>query len=259
MRNLFLGAAAALLACAVPGLASAHTGYADVAYSHSSVDFGAGDNEDINVGAVNGVAAFDLGGVGAQVGVGYANLNPDDGDNADDWHAEGHLYTRNDQWQLGAGAAYSHVDGTGANTDEWTVGAEALFFAARTTWGATLSYSDADDADLKETALTGDVRHFVTDNFSLGANVGYGSIDVGGPGGNDDEWHAGVGAEYQLAGSPISVFGGYEHTDISDADVKSDAFTIGARWNFGGSLFDRDRSGANLHPLGGVEERVFGL
>ncbi|MES1156514.1 MAG: outer membrane beta-barrel protein [Alphaproteobacteria bacterium] len=259
MRNLLLGAAAALMACALPSLASAQTGYADVSYSHASVDLGAGDNQDFNAGAVNGVAAFDLGEAGVQIGAGYANLNPDHGDNVDDWHAEGHVYKRTDNWQLGGGAAYSHYDGDGANADEWTVGAEALFFAARTTWGATLSYSDADDADLKETALTGEVRHFVSDNFSLGANVGYGSIDTSGPGGNDDEWSAGVGAEYQFANSPISVFGGYEHTDISDEDVKSDAVTIGARWNFGGSLFDRDRSGANLHQLRGVEEHVFGI
>ena len=59
---------------------------------------------------------------------------------------------------------------------------------------------------------------------------------------------ANVGAEYQLASLPISFVGQYAHNEIDTDgfDGDSDVVSIGVRWNFGGTLIQRDRSGAGL-------------
>ncbi|HVY84224.1 MAG TPA: outer membrane beta-barrel protein [Caulobacterales bacterium] len=247
MRKFILAAAAAALLCGAPAVASAQTGYVGLSYTHDSIDPG---SFDVDVGAIDGVAAFDLGGPGLQVGAGYANISPDGGDDADDWHVDAHLFARNDQWQWGGAVAYENVDfGGGDNTDVWTGAAEMLFFQPDVTWGATLSYSDASDIDASAWNLNGEARYFFNDNFRVDGNVGLGTADLGGADDSDNTWQAGIGAEYQFASMPISIYGGYEHynIDTSGDNVDNDALTIGARWNFGGTLRDRDRSGANLH------------
>ena len=83
-----------------------------------------------------------------------------------------------------------------------------------------------------------------------GGDFGFGSIEGGGP--DTDVSTIGLGGEYQFASAPISVFGGYRHSEIDDVDIESDALTIGVRYNFGGSLFDRNRSGASLSRGAGL-------
>ena len=64
----------------------------------------------------------------------------------------------------------------------------------------------------------------------------------------------GVGAEYEFAGTPFSLTGGYERTTLDDFDVDADTFQIGLRYSFGGGLQARDRAGANLgRTIGGVK------
>ena len=108
---------------------------------------------------------------------------------------------------------------------------------------------DAFDADIW--AVRGEVRHFVTDNFRLTGSLGYATVDVG-P--NIDTWNAGVEAEYQFAETPFSVVAGYEHADSDDINSNADTFRIGFRYTFGGTLKDRDQSGASL----GSASKLFG-
>ncbi|HVZ99929.1 MAG TPA: outer membrane beta-barrel protein [Caulobacterales bacterium] len=248
MRKLILGAAAALLVCGLPAVASAQSGYVGLSYTHDNVDPG---DFDVDVGAVDATAAFDFGSFGAQVGGGYANLSPDGGDDADDWHVDGHLFVRNDTWQFGGGVAYENVDfGGGDDGDVWTGALETLFFQPNVTWGATLAYSDSSDFDTTAWNLNGEARYFLNDNLRIDGNIGLGTVDFGAGNDDNDAWSAGVGGEFQFASVPISVFGGYEHYNLDvggGPDLENDALTIGARWNFGGTLRDRDRSGANLH------------
>ena len=121
-----------------------------------------------------------------------------------------------------------------------------------------MSYSTADDLDVDVTAIDGELRFFPSDNTRISGNVGYGNFDAG-AGVDDNFWSLGVGGEFQFDAYPVSLFAGYQRTSFDEADLESDAINVGVRWNFGGTLFDRDRSGANLGGTRGVVSRLFAL
>ncbi|MEJ0060923.1 MAG: hypothetical protein WDM79_15685 [Terricaulis sp.] len=259
MRNLLLSAAAALMAVALPGVAAAQSGYVGAYYTNAEIDTGA-DN-DVDAYGLDGVVAFDAGALGVQLGANYGTLDGD-GDEVDAYGVDGHLFTRNAQWQLGGGVAVEKLDGDGSEIDEWTVAAEGLYFLDRATVGAALSYGESDlgggGGDLETVALDGEFRYFVSDNFRIDANAGFGNAEAD-VGGDADFWGAGVGAEYQLSSVPVSLVANYDHVNVDDSGFEADAFTVGARWNFGGTtLLERDRSGANLSKPRGLFGRLFG-
>jgi hypothetical protein len=261
MRILLLSAAAALLACAAPGVASAQSGYVGASYANSDIDVG-GPSQDVDTIGAHGVVAFDAGALGVQLGANYGNLDADGAD-VDAYGVDGHLYSRGSQWQFGGGVAYEKLDGDGAEIDEWTVAGEALYFMDRSTVGAALSYGESDagggGGDLETIALDGEFRYFATDNLRLEVNAGFGNAEAD-VGGDTDFWAAGVGAEYQFASVPVSIFGGYDHVNADDSDFEGDSISVGARWNFGGTtLMERDRSGANLKTPQGLFGRLFGV
>jgi hypothetical protein len=258
MRNLILSAAAALLVCALPGVAAAQSGYIDLSYGNNSVDLGGGD-ADYDVGAIGGAVSLDAGSLGVQLGARYANASADGGGDVDGLSGDAHLFTRGQQWQFGAGIGLTSYDGgAGADYEDATIAGEALYFMDRATIAGAVSYSTADDLDVDTTAIDGEVRFFPSDNTRLSANVGFGNFDAGG-GADDNFVSLGVGGEYQFDAYPVSLFAGYQRTSFDEADVESDSLNVGVRWNFGGSLFDRDRSGANLSAPRGVASRLLGL
>ena len=242
MRSLIIGAAA-LLAVAAPGVAMAQTGYADASYSSASVDTGFGDN-DSDGWNVGGAVAFDAYSLGFQLDADVGSSDADVGGDSDTWNVGGHVFTRNDTFLVGGFVNAGNVDSDGGDTDYWTVGAEGQYYLDRTTLDASLSYTEADDADLNVTAVDVGATYFVTDNFSVDGGVGFANLDGGGD--DADALSVGVGAEYQLASIPVSFFGGYAHTEIDDLDTDSDTLNVGVRYNWGGTLFDRNRAGASL-------------
>jgi hypothetical protein len=239
MRKLLIAAAAAaLMAIAAPGAASAQTGYVGLNYSNGSVD----DSDFDGVGA-EGVVAFDAGALGVQLDAGYNNIDPDNGDSADAWNVGAHVYSRGQQWLVGGFASYADID----SDNGYTVGAEARRYFSRTTVGAALTYANSDDIDADGWIVDGDVKHFYTDNWSVGAGLSFASYDVGSE--NVDSWGANVGTEYQFASLPVSLYAQYAHNEYNPDnfdDFDADVVTLGVRWNFGGSLIERDRSGAGL-------------
>jgi hypothetical protein len=56
---------------------------------------------------------------------------------------------------------------------------------------------------------------------------------------------------------PVSLLAGYTHWELDDVPVESEAFTIGARWNWGGTLVERDRAGFR-NTASSVVGRYFG-
>ncbi|MDX2277611.1 MAG: hypothetical protein NW206_19345 [Hyphomonadaceae bacterium] len=248
MRSLIL-AAAALVAVAAPGVALAQTGYADVSYTNVSTDTGFGD-DDADGWAAGGAVAFDAYALGVQLDAGYSNTSADSGGDVDSWSLGGHVFKRYDNFLVGGFAGVGNVDADSAgDSDYWTVGAEGQYYFERTTLDASLSYTEADDADLSATALNLGATHFYTDNFSINAGVGFASLEND-AGDDADLISYGVGAEYQFAALPVSVFGGYTHSEVDDFDTESDALTVGVRYNWGGTLYDRNRSGASLSRVG---------
>ncbi|ANP46973.1 hypothetical protein [Candidatus Viadribacter manganicus] len=234
MKKYLLGAAAAL-AIAAPGVASAQSGYADLGYS--TTDAGSNDIDTWQLGGAyawggNGSLGFQLDGV-------IGNHEYDTGGDADTYNLGAHLFTRNDSYLLGGFVSLGNTDfGGGFDYDYYTVGVEGAYYLERTTFNGALSYSDASDLNADATALDLGVTHFVTDNFSFGGTVGFGELA------DNDFTTYGVGAEYQFSSTPISLYAGYTKNDYDG--FETDTLSAGVRWNFGGSLLERDRSGASL-------------
>ena len=95
-----------------------------------------------------------------------------------------------------------------------------------------------DDADADGFGLNVEGRYFFQDNLRAQANVGWASIDFGG--GDDDALTFGAGGEYQFDALPVSIALNYAHSEFDEADVDSDTISLGVRWNWGGTLRDRD-------------------
>lgn len=238
MRNWILGAAA-LLAVAVPGVAAAQTGYVGVNYGN--VDAGGGADEDFY--GVEGAVAF--AGSGSIVfEVDAAVVDSDDTDSA--YGLTGHVYARNDSHLFGGFIGLADSD---AADTTWYGGLEANKYFTNWTLAGALFYGNNDDADVDGYGLNVEARAFVHDNFRLNANIGYASVDAG-AGNDDDAMIYGVGGEYQFASFPVSIAAGYNTADFDGGDV--DTWTIGVRYNWGGTLRDRDRSGASQASLTGV-------
>ncbi len=246
MKKTALLTAAAALMMATPAMAG--SGYVDVSYQSADAFVLLG-SQDFDTFSLGGSVAL---GSNVQLDGRYANF--DGSGSFDGFNIGGHVFSRGDHWLWGGFIGYSDID---SSSDEWMVAAETQFYMARTTISGALSYTDSEFiGPLDFWALDGEVRHFVADNFSIQGNLGYGRIDSGG---SADTWSMGLGAEWQLESAPISIYGGYQRFDIDSAPDSTDAFGIGARWNFGGqTLFERNRSGASLNRPRGFIERLVG-
>lgn len=246
MKKYLLGAAAAL-AMAMPGVASAQSGYIDLSYANT--DFSGGGDAD--TWTFGGAAAWGGDGtVGFQLDGVFGNHDFGPGD-VETYAIGAHVFTRSTNYLIGGLVNFGNTDFGGPfDYDYWTIGAEGAIYLTRSTFSGVLSYSDSDDLSIDLTALDLGLTHFVTDNFSFGGTVGFGEV------GSTDFYSIGIGSEYQFASLPVSIYGGYLYTDFDGFDAN--ALSIGVRYNWGGSLFARDRSGASLtrgagfNRLGGI-------
>ncbi len=249
MKKLLLGAAAAL-AIAAPGVASAQSGYVDLGYQSSEADIG-GVEGDADGWTLGGATAWGgNGSLGVQLDAVIGNSEADAGGDSTAYTIGGHLFSRNDSHLLGGFVNFGNVDADGVGDfDFWTVGVEGQLYMSRTTLDGAISYGESDDLDGELTALDVGATHFFADNFSANVNLGFGSVETGV--GDADVNTYGVGAEWGFA-SAWSVFGGWQHAEVEDLDSDSDTLGVGIRYNWGGSLFDRNRNGASLSRGGGL-------
>ncbi|MFT3727953.1 MAG: outer membrane beta-barrel protein [Terricaulis sp.] len=238
MKKYLLGAAA-LLAMAAPAVAHADpTGYVGLDYANTHIDgLGSADGW-----GAEGAVAFDGGsGVAFELD---ANVLDNDSDTA--WGAAGHLFVRNDQYLFGG-----FVGATTADSDTvWNVGLEAnSYFSPNWTLAGALQYGSDDDTNAW--GVNAALRYFATDNFRIQGTAAWADLDT--PGGGDNLWSLGAGAEYQFATTPISLGLDYTHSETDDSDLSADSVKVSLRWNFGGgSLLERDRHGASQADLVGV-------
>jgi hypothetical protein len=238
MRNWIIGAAA-LLAVAAPSVAAAQTGYVGVNYGNA--DAGGAADEDFY--GVEGAVAF--AGSGSIVfEVDAAIVDSDETDSA--YGLTGHVYSRNDSHLFGGFVGVADSD----DSTTWIAGLEANKYFTNWTLAGALFYGNNDDAETDGYGVNVEARAFVSDNFRLNGNIGYASVDDGGAGDDEDAMLYGVGGEYQFASYPVSIVAGYNTADFDGGDV--DTWTIGVRYNWGGTLRDRDRSGASQASLTGV-------
>jgi hypothetical protein len=242
MRNQLIASAAAVALFAVAGAAQAQTvGHVGANYNRVELDAGALGDANADAIQLEGAVRFDAGVLGAQVDGSVTNLDADGADGTV-WSATGHLNKKLGAGLVGGFAGVSTTD----DVTLWALGAEGQFTVAPSTdlYGQ-VGYGKSDDLDdVDFWAARGELRHFFSDNFKVQGALGYTKADANG--GDVDMWNVGADAEYQFAGTPWSITGGYEHGEIDDADLQSDTFRIGVRYTFGGTLRDRDSSGASL-------------
>lgn len=245
MRNWIIGAAA-ILAVAVPGVAAAQTGYVGAVYGNVEPD--GGDDSDF-YGAEGAVAFAGSGSIVFEVD---ASLTDSD-DTDTGYGLLGHVYGRNDSHLFGGFVGISGSD----DSETYTVGLEAAKYFTNWTLAGAVAYGNNDDADADGFGANVEGRFFVQDNFRLDANLGWANIDFAG--GDDDAFTYGVGGEYQFAAMPISIRAGWAHSEFDEADAEADAWTIGVRYNWGGTLRDRDRNGASQAGVLGGFGSAFSL
>lgn len=241
--RLFATAALAAAALSAPALAQDATGSIGLNASHTEVDLGGleGDGQAYGIDGSVAFKASDAWTVTLQ-----GNLGTTDGDLGDDEavSAGAALTYAGADWRFGPTVSYSDTAGEGL----WTVGAVAQKYLGDVTLSGAVAYGNIDDVDADIWSVGGEVRYFVTDNFRVDAGLAWATADVAGV--DIDGWNLGVDAEYQFAGTPWSLTGGYSHAALDDVDLDADTFSIGFRYSFGGDLKARDRSGSDLSAGG---------
>ncbi|HEY0650283.1 outer membrane beta-barrel protein [Phenylobacterium sp.] len=245
-KNLFAAAAVvAFLGSAVA--ASAQTvGHVGANYGRTDLD-AAGLDADLDTYQLEGAVRFDAGKLGAQVDGAITNYDGDDTSAG----ATLHLNTKVGNGLVGGFAGAETSD----DITVWGVGLEGQAnINGQTSLYGQAGYGNVDDLfDADIWAVRGEVRYFATENFRLTGSLGYATLDASGVS-NVDTWNAGVEAEYQFADTPFSVVAGYDHADSDDLSANADTVRIGFRYTFGGTLKDRDQSGASL----GSASKLFG-
>ncbi|MBX3430575.1 MAG: porin [Hyphomonadaceae bacterium] len=241
----------ALAFAATPALAQ--TGHVGLSYSSD-------DDVDTDVWAVEGASAFAFSDhIGAQVD---GNIGSYDfgGDSELGWRFNGHLFFGSDAWRVGGLFGTSTIDVGGIKPKATHWGVEGQYNFGQFVLGASAIWGDADgivspSLDYDNVDLNGDF--YVTDNFVIGASYGFGSVDNGFS--SEDTTNYSIDAEYQFGSAPFSVQASWQHWEFNDISaIQSDGFTIGGRWNFGGTLRERDSAGfRNSAPS--VLEHFFGL
>ena len=245
MKKNLLAATAVVAFLGSAVAANAQTvGHIGANYGRTDLDV-AGLDADVDTYQLEGAVRFDAGKLGAQIDGAVTNYDGDDTSFA----TTGHLNTKVGGGLIGGFAGVEASD----DITVWGLGVEGQAnISGKTSLYGQAGYGNVDDAfDADIWAARGEIRHFVTDNFRLTGSLGYATVDVG-P--NIDTWNAGVEAEYQFADTPFSVVAGYDHADSDDINSNADTFRIGFRYSFGGTLKDRDQSGASL----GSASKLFG-
>jgi hypothetical protein len=241
MRKIFL-ASASIAAGLMGGQALAQSGYVGAAYSSVEVD-SSGVSADGDAWGIEGSANFSNG-----PGIGFAlDAAFSDSDESDSVvGGTGHLFYRGDSSLFGGFIGVTDSD----STSSWYAGGEAQAYMSAATLGAAITYVTNDDVDVDGWGLNGAARFYPIPNLGLGGNLGWFTLDAGGA--DADAVTYGLNAEYQLSAAPISFLAGYSRFDSGDVDLEADAWTVGVRYNWGGTLKERDQGGGSLAGLSGA-------
>lgn len=248
MKKTALLAAVAAAFVATPAMAGGHVG---VTYGNTDADTLDGDTWQVE-GAWGGTS----GALGFQLDAGIGSTDAGGGD-VDDRTIAGHLYWHNEGWNLGGVIATTNLD-DGDSVDETVYGVEGSFNlgpSAVLTGSYTVGESEfLVDVDTWNADIG--VNYYFTDNFRVSGNLGTGNLDFGG-GADFDTTTFGVGAEWQLSSTPISFTADYSTFD-ADAFGDFDTLKVGVRWNWGGTLRERDAA-TPFDTQTGLYQRVYGL
>lgn len=242
MHVLAATAAALTLGLSVANAETVPSGYADAHYTSIDTDSG-----DADAWGIKGAYAAPLGDtVGIQLDAGWDTIDSDGSDDNDAISGTVHVFHRNDTALIGG--AVGAVDSDDSTT--WGAALEGDYYLANGTVGGRILYLTNDDADVDFWGAEAHYRHFITDDFTVEVTGGFGNAEADSGGDADVTW-VGLEGEYQLAAAPVSLFAGAGWANVDSDGFDEDVTTlkVGVRYNFGGSLKDRDRTGASLKSL----------
>jgi hypothetical protein len=254
MKSSLLAAAAAMAAAcaAAPGYAHDYqpNGFIGFDYAYDHLDSGSGAN-DVNSYGASGATNVRLAGpLNLELDADYARVDFPGGAAAiDNWGGDGHLFVRNDYGALGVVGGARKV---GSSITSYDVGLEGAKFFDRWTLKGTArtEWNDVSGADFNALSVTPAAAYYVNDNFRLDGSAGYDRLQLLGK--SWDGWNIHAGGEYQFARVPVSLYVAATYGEVSSVSIKDTAVHAGVRWNFGGgSLKQRERSGATFAPTGG--------
>ncbi|WP_427788700.1 hypothetical protein [Brevundimonas diminuta] len=236
MKTVFLASVAAATLIAAPAFAQNAIGSVGVAYNYADIE-----DIDVNRGVIDGTVASPVFGdwtVTFNGEAAYTDVKH--GGHESTIAGAVHLSKKIDDMRFGGFVGASEFLG-GTMT---TFGVEGQKYLERATLTGVASYGTVQNADIWNVAA--DAAFYATPQLRLNAGAAYTNLDKSFFNSSVDGWSVGVGAEYQFADSPYSVFGGYDYAKSSDLDVDANVFKIGMRYSFGGGLQARDQAGANL-------------
>lgn len=240
MKKLMITTAALALGVIATPAFAAPAGYVGGSYLHQEVDPGSLEGDGWQI---DGAAAFDLAPVG--VAVKAAVTDNDTAGSDASVQLGGHVFGNLAGGKLGGFVDYADL---GNNSDNvWAFGGEGQFGLGVATLAASAGWQNYDGGIYDDAwGVGGELRVFPTDNFRLSGGVGY--SDLNGVSSLVDEkvWTLGVGGEWKPESLPISFVADYAHSDFDRFNIDADTFRVGARFTFGGSLKDRNDSGADL-------------
>lgn len=227
MKKTALLAAAAALFAATPAFAQAG---GSIGLNYTNIeDEAEGYQLDGAFGSASGSFGFQLDG-------GFGSI-----EDADTQSIAGHAYWNSGGWRVGGVYAYTNLDGGGDSASEtaygiegtWDLGTQAVVLASYTIGETDLG------VDVDTSSFDIGLNYYFTENFRVGASYGFGKLEEGGD--EADTGNLRLNTEWQPWTTPVSFTLGYNSFD-SDGLTDADSWSIGARWNFGGSLRERDNA-----------------
>lgn len=240
MRKFAFLAAFAALVTATPALAG---GYVGIGYQDTQGGNGYSDGDGYYA---EGAWGHSFGGNwAAQIDGSFGTIDFGGGDEGDLVAITGHVFWSQDNWRLGGVLGTSEADfDFGATFEETFYGVEGTYaHGDNVVFNGSVTFGDMDfffgDADTWN--VDAGVDYYASSNFRLGLNLGTGNIDAG-AGADGDSTTYGLDAEYQLSSLPVSFALDYTHYEEDVADSERDVILASVRWNFGGTLRDRDNA-----------------
>lgn len=237
MKKILFASAIAAAAFASTSAFAQVSGYAGAAINWGQLQVPGDDQDFNNLSASGAVLAPINAGLAIQAEAAYVDSYDMDGALSGAVHLIGAV---GDDMRVGAFVSAAQFDGETALGG----GVEGQAQFDRSTLAGTVGYAKVDEFDVSAWGLNGEYRYFVSDNIRIDGSLSWASFDT--PLGDTEAWGAGLGGEFKQADSPLSVFGGWSYTEAEDLDVAANTLTIGLRYNFGGSLKERDRAGPSF-------------
>ena len=239
MKSVFMASVAVATLIAAPAFAQDTVAYAGLSFQAKQTDNSYNDIEE-NITAVEGAVSTPIFGnwtVAANLEAKYVDSN---------WYSseselQGTVALTKLIGTYRVGGLYAATEAFGETMSTFGVVADKYF--DRATVGGAVTYSSIYGYDIW--GVEADAAYYPMPALRLNAGVryqdnearwGYGSESVTGT----------VGAEYQIASSPYTVYGNYAYTDNNSYAMDFDSFKVGVRYNFGGTLQSRDQAGIRV-------------